>query len=352
MIRASGRCHTATARARSVTLPTIRPGYAQWEATPIGSVNGSVPTPFGQLRLSVDVDMGQHSVFVPQGTEARVSLPIPLADSAHACVAVAHYTVDGVARVVNSSTTRQGFCSLQAITLAPGEHSITVVYSSRQVFSDRVAQNSRAPFGPPQWVRLLAIDNSSGGDWVGKYGQSGFVIFGGKPQETIEHLPEWAAWSVGRTYRNMSLFAPNRGTYLNTAGDRRALQDPSNHTNRVLGWWSPGGQQTGFVDLTLTAGRNVTVSVYSVDFDNPQPLAGDWPPLPADQGPRWQALLFYDLVTLRQLAPIVIQKDFGGGMWVTFVYDRSVRIRVPRIAGKQSQIAGIFLGPATDTGTG
>ena len=60
----------------------------------------------------------------------------------------------------------------------------------------------------------------------------------------------------------------------------------------------------------------------------------------------------YDLVIVRQLAPVAIQKGFGGGMWVTLVYDRSVRSRVPRIAGKQSQIAGIFLGPATDTGTG
>ena len=57
----------------------------------------------------------------------------------------------------------------------------------------------------------------------------------------------------------------------------------------------------------------------------------------------------YDLVIVRQLAPVAIQKGFGGGMWVTLVYDRSVRSRVPRIAGKQSQIAGIFLGPATDT---
>ena len=49
--------------------------------------------------------------------------------------------------------------------------------------------------------------------------------------------------------------------------------------------------------------------------------------------PRRQGITLYDLRTRNIIAPLYLIDDFGDGIWVRFVYNRSARFRISQILG-------------------
>jgi hypothetical protein len=54
-----------------------------------------------------------------------------------------------------------------------------------------------------------------------------------------------------------------------------------------------------------------------------------------------------DAATLNLIAPVNVVKDFSGGAYLVYTYNKSVKFRFNKIRGDMVSLSGIFFDPAT-----
>lgn len=156
-----------------------------------------------------------------------------------------------------------------------------------------------APFGPPVWPGLLAVDNvTHGGGWVGKYGKDGYLLFGfdapasrGAPPRDRAALPPYVA--------SVNVSTPSRVRY--TPGGAGAggippgafLADPAGGgAPPALGAAFMGPANNGqlyslFVDVALPSPAPLRGNpIYSLWVDVNTTTAGRAPAAPAERALR------------------------------------------------------------------
>ncbi len=88
--------------------------------------------------------------------------------------------------------------------------------------------------------------------------------------------------------------------------------------------------------MTLTIGIDGThayqVALYFVDWEN--------------KGRR-QAVEMMDAATLNLIAPVNVVKNFSGGAYLVYTYNKSAKFRFNKIRGDVVSLSGIFFDPAT-----
>jgi hypothetical protein len=127
--------------------------------------------------------------------------------------------------------------------------------------------------------------------------------------------------------------------------DDRALLSPDGNgrllSNGLVSHLSSNAAvSNAYVDIFLrdNTPENYTVSFYLCDFNAP----GTSTPSNNLGQARSMGLLLYDRYTYKQLAPIAVVNGFENGVWYTYQFNRSLRLRVLQRLGDGPTLSAIM----------
>ncbi len=299
----------------------VTPGFSSCEILPhpgrtLTWVKGSVPTPHGAISASFDVKTGRCKISIPQGVTAKVG--IPKVEKTINSIEIngkpawngKYSKVKGIASAMED----KDFVYLQHVEA--GEYDIAVSYSG-----------TTASYQPLPWiypVDRMSIDSVTGGDWGGKYGSSGYVLFAYDKGQDVRKMPDFVAdvhcrlndtvqWALNVNDPRAPASSEKNGFPRNVAAI---------HTRNAVPCF-----QTMTVDVIVKNEKSFRTSLYFLDWD--------------DQNRNVQIEIF-DLATLKLLSPVQVVKNFAGGKYLSFTYDNSVRIRINMINEPNASVSGIF----------
>ena len=309
------------------------PGFRTYTVCPhlgrsLTRVSGQVQTPRGMIVAGFDSVTGKCSLTAPPGTVGEFCIPK---------VEKSIQTIRINGQIAWSQNRSQGSYGLQDeanyIRLSgvqPGEYVAQVSYRG----TTPVPRD-------PSWnypVKQVAEDATTQGNWGGKYGRDGFVLcdydeVDGKPADRRQ-LPDYVS-AV-----KYSLNANTRWQ-TDTIDARAPAPSGTNGFPRNVGCVytqdPQGGLQTMTVEIDLTNARPCQIALYFVDWDK--------------KGRRL-AVETFDAETLQRIAPVQMVRDFTGGKYLIYRYNRSVRFRIDQVRGDNATLSGIFFDEAKkDDGT-
>ena len=191
-------------------------GYETWDATPqlmgergtdmLRAVKGTVPTLRGGIAIDIDLDAGLCTVTAPPKTVGRLGLPKLAAglETVELLEAPGMAALDETPLLLLSnlqipSSDADATAELGLSTGSDGRFWLVSglrdgVYRFR--FSHAAPQTAIAPPpAPPKFdyaAELVGMDLTTKGDWVGKYGKSGYYLFNASAEATdVSKLPAW-----------------------------------------------------------------------------------------------------------------------------------------------------------------
>ncbi|WP_165071831.1 fibronectin type III domain-containing protein [Paludisphaera rhizosphaerae] len=182
------------------------------------------------------------------------------------------------------------------------------------VFFDQVPNSASASF--------VRSDATTQGDWIGAYGDDGYVLAGDAESE-----PNYATVSFDNKLDHVWDGDVD-------AGETRALQKPDG-SGRVASAWFNSSPFEVIVDVTPTDDATHRISLYMVDWD------GD---------SRIVRIEVVDPVT-----SVVLDSreasQFHDGLYQTWDVRGSVQFRITRVGGSNAVVSGIFFDPVPGTST-
>jgi hypothetical protein len=159
-------------------------------------------------------------------------------------------------------------------------------------------------------VRLLGVNGTRKGTWIGSVGLEGYLLAGDAQQ-----LP---------SYASVNLLGKSDWIWEYNTADLRALQRPSATSRLAACWYSP----TSFdVELRFTDGLPHKVSLHTIDWDR----AG-----------RYHQMDVIDGVTGQVLHICSFGNTTGEGVYLEYQLQGHVKIRYTRKGGPNAVVSGIF----------
>ena len=209
-----------------------------------------------------------------------------------------------------------------------------------------VAQPGAPPglreYPPPVWpVPLVGRDAATRGNWVGRYGQAGHVLFGASQQ-----LPAWVT--------AVTPFGGTVGAWPANASSPKWLsapQVPGRPGARVACNMHTNFMEPMQVDVTLAPGAACyNLSLYAVDWDgNASSLEGRG--LHRVRRQTVAAFVLQDvpgtgpLLTVGHGDVLLAEPALGLGEYLTFRVCSSVRLLVFVVLGDNAVLSGLFFDP-------
>lgn len=302
------------------------PGFKTFSVRPhlgrrLTRVSGQVQTPHGMISASFDTATGKCALTAPAGTEGEFC--IPKVEKSIVSVRVNGTEVWNKKRIqavpgIGEIHDEPEFLRLTGVQ--PGRYDLEVVYRG----TTPIAHD-------PAWsypVKYVKQDSSTHGDWGGKYGHAGYVLcnydlIDGKPADRRK-LPDYVSgveygknantqWQAGTT--DSRALSPDAGNGVPRNAGCVYTQDPV------------GGLQTMTVDVTLNKPRDTQVALYFVDWDK--------------KGRR-VAVEMFDRETLERVAPVQMVRDYAGGKYLIYRYNKPMRFRIDHVRGDNATLSGIF----------
>jgi len=307
-------------------VPTT-PGFKTYDILPhpgrtLTRVSGTTPTPFGEIRSSINIASGKDSFFAPVGTIGRIG--IPKVGKAIARISVQdklawdgqYHPVPGIGGAAEDSEFVY-FTSVQ-----PGAYAVSVKYRGTTPKYQEPPESYAA-----QFVRQ---DANTGGNWVGVYGKDGCVLcnYNGKGAD-VKSLPAYVtAVDFYRAFPNSG--RPDNTTWSAETADSRALAPLVRNGPLRRAACISNNDQTMTVTISTTGAKDYQIALYFVDWDK--------------QGRR-QAVEMFDAKTLKLVAPVKIASDFWDGKYLVYSYDHPAKFRINKVRGDTVTLSGIFFDP-------
>ena len=303
------------------------PGFKTFDVVPhlgrsLTTVTGTTPTPCGAIRASFNVSTGDCMVTVPAGTVGRVGIP-KAEKKIEGIMINGKQAWDGAFRPVPGiGGASQDADFVYFTTLQPGAYAIAVTYSGATPSSVQ----------PPAIfpARFVGEDARTSGNWGGVYGTDGYVLcnYQGNGSDKVM-LPSYIS---GVNYYMSWSGKPNMVAWAPVTNDPRALApDAGNGTSRKAAGIFTGDpsacQQAFTVTIQVNDQHDYQVALYFADWD--------------DKGRR-QAVDMFDESTLCLIAPTRIVKEFRGGKYLVYAYNKSARFRIYHVRGDNAVLSGIF----------
>jgi len=165
-------------------------------------------------------------------------------------------------------------------------------------------------------------DSVTSGNWKGRYGQDGYELFGYANNADAKKLPAYID----------SVILQKNGTVIwdSLSNDGRVLQAPTGNAKlaaAIITRDPEATNQTMTVDVFCNDSQPHNISLYFLDFDNKN---------------RRSAIEIFDLKTLNIIAPVQMVKHYENGKYISFSFDKSIRIRVNQVRGANAAVSGIF----------
>jgi hypothetical protein len=299
----------------------LSPGFSTCEIIPhpgrtLTWIKGSVPTPHGTLSAGFDIKTGKCNVSIPRGVIARVG--IPKAEKTILSIDVngknawnkKFNPVKGIRTAVEDNE----FVYFENVEA--GEYDFTVSYSGSTPLYREL------PWSYP--VDHIGIDSVTSGNWGGKYGSQGYVLFSYHNKKDIRFLPglisdvhcrlnDTVQWAQNVSDPRAPASSAKNGFPRNASAI---------HTRNAIPC-----MQTMTVDVTARKERSFQAALYFLDWD--------------DQNRKIQVEIF-DLATLNLLAPVQVVNHFSKGKYLVFTYNKPFRIRINMINEPNAALSAIF----------
>jgi hypothetical protein len=302
-------------------IKPVSPGFSTCDIIPhpgrtLSWIKGSVPTPHGTISASFDMKTGKCNVSIPKGVIARIGIP------------KAERTILSI-EVNGKKAWNKKFNPVKGIKAAEEDKDYIYFenvqagqYEFMVYYSGTAPSYQELPWIYP--VDQISTDSVTSGNWGGKYGSKGYVLF---------------AYNSGRDIRNLPAFVSDVHCRLNdtiqwvrNVSDPRALASsekngfPRNvaaiHTRNAIPCL-----QTMTVDIAVRKEQSYQASLYFLDWDN--------------QNRKVQIEIF-DLASLNLLAPVQVVNNFSKGKYLKFNCNNSVRVRINMINEPNAALSGIF----------
>ena len=178
---------------------------------------------------------------------------------------------------------------------------------------------------------LVSTDNTTGGDWVGKYGSEGHIIIteDGSLQSipayaTLEYMNEWNTEPAFWTW-----WDSEDGDEENEEHISSALFKTANRASRLAACFYSGG----FVSVTVDIGsESKLVALYMMDYDRQS---------------REVTVTAYDDNGVQLANPISVY-DYGEGRYLIFKISGKVQFMIENMETANATISGIFFDTDSD----
>ena len=314
-------------------IKPVSPGFKEYAIVPhlgrsLTWVKGSVPTPHGEIGMSINGASGEMSMSAPAGTTGRLGIP-KMEKTIRSIVFDNVVVWDGVFHAANGVGGAEEDPDFVYLTkVQPGTHAITVKYSG----------TTPGYVEPLEHYDVDGIrqDSATGGSWGGKYGAEGYVLFSYNGEnKDVRALPPYV--------KSLDIYNHRSVQWTNQTSELRALSpDKSNGVPRKAAciYTGNGGPtdvvrswdgQPLTVSIEANGTRSYQVALYFVDWDK----LG-----------RSIAVEMFDAKTLKMVAPVQVIKDHVAGCYLIYKYDKSVKFRIQQIRGGNAALGGIFFDPA------
>lgn len=159
-------------------------------------------------------------------------------------------------------------------------------------------------------------DKYKGGDWMGRFGGQGYVLFGFNNGSDVQKLPSWV--------NSVNIFKGTTGFVGADTANKTFLQNPDSQDNgRALGFVTAGsdGSQGTVLDINVTQPRKAyNITLYFVESVKPK-NSSTW-------SATRQAIRTLDLESMNVIASEPYIDNMSGGVYWTLSYNNSVRLRV------------------------
>ena len=265
-------------------------------------VKGTVPTTHGKIKASFDLNTGKCEVTIPKTTTATICIP-------KAGLEIKQVKFSG--KQYQISNEDEEFIYYSGIPA--GTYKINVTYNGQ--LSENKEESIIYAYNPP------VEDATTKGSWKGKYGSKGYVLCSYDSLRNRMSLPQFIEYPV---------FTKNKNIHWATGtSDIRALEDIDGARN--IGAFVTRDPeaclQTMTIDIPCKTEQSYKLSLYFVDWDTSE---------------RRSAIEIFDLKNKKLLAPVYMVRNYSGGKYVTFEFDRSVRIRINHVRGANAALSGMF----------
>ena len=304
-------------------IPTS-PGFKTYDILPhpgrtLIRINGSTPTPFGTISASFDVKSGKGLISAPSGTIGRIGIPkaekqiVKIMINGKLCWDGRFHPVAGI----DGAAEDQEFVYLTG--LKPGTWSISIKYKGK---TPGYIESPEVYAG-----KYIRIDAETSGSWGGTYGRDGYILcnYQGDGKD-LRSLPDYVT-SVDyyRAFPNSG--TPDATLWAKETKDQRApASDLSNRFPRTAAGYT-NSDQTMTATVGIRGMRPYRIALYFVDWEN--------------TGSR-MAVEMFDAESLNLVAPVKVVKDYTGGCYLIFSYNKSVKFRIDKIRGGNISLSGFF----------
>jgi len=314
----------------------LRSGGAQWAVAPrftktIDQVNATRQLGPGQVKvrasrtlergelhvvISVESTYGVGTVGVDESFEGYLKGPRVFVDGNE----LGHLNKEPLTGYDNKERNLRKLLWTPSILL-PGRHTVKAVYKVCQGCRS-VRSSPRAvlggdpldvpPFPTPVYPSTTApLDYDTKGNWIGKYGSLGYILYGyNSDASDLSSIPDWADIAF------LSGHSPGKNVFNGTGNYNRYLQNPNDLSQRALGsnyLKDSDGSQGIVLDVTVTPDAPAyTLSLYLV----------------ADDPSTVNAIRVMDLLRLNVFAKDQRIKSFENGVYWSVKVQQKVSIRV------------------------
>jgi len=301
------------------------PGFATVDILPhlgrrLTAVAATTPTPHGPVSASCDVKAGTSRVVLPVGVTGRIGIP---------------KVERRIARVtINGSLAWDGKFHPVAGIAGASEDAEFVIFSGvpSGAYDCRITYRGTTP--PPRNtpivfpVRCLGEDRRTQGNWGGVHGRDGYVLpdYDGDGKD-VRVLPSYVTSVVLER-------CAHRVWAAGVDDIRAPARDPGNQgprTAAAIYTQDPEPTyQTMFADIAAQNGRDYTLALYFLDWDGLGRSVG---------------VQIIDPVSLKQLAPVQVVRNYRDGLYLSYRCTGPVRVRVDTITKPNATLSGIFFSP-------
>ena len=181
------------------------------------------------------------------------------------------------------------------------------------------------PFPPPTYpADFEGADSFTQGNWIGVYGSKGYLLAAYSPTlQNVESLP--AGVTIVNSYNQGSIGAYGP-TGADPANSTLAPENPDGGP-RSIGCYYSTYSPTFSLDIIVETEQVYMLTVYFIDWDH--------------RG-RQQIVSLMDFETKNVVAPTQFLPEFTSGVYLSYTYNKSARIRVSNVRGDNAVLTALF----------
>ncbi|MBP1588357.1 MAG: hypothetical protein ILO53_08180 [Clostridia bacterium] len=315
------------------------PGFRTFSVKPRpelsgGSVSGTVPTPFGTVKVNADAS-GSLFVSVPEGTRATVAIR----GQAISGTTISGTTIPGTTIPGAAAPSQEPVCAAVLINGHPASPSFsdaTHLYfrdlpGGEYTFTVNTQQCTARPraghYAEPTW----RYKGSFWGFYSPRADLSFFVkgiYYCGAPADAgLNRLPDYVSDVVLSKGISLTSSVDPQDERL-AASPFYRRECPGTVTHYATDFDLPTFQ-TFTVDVILSEERPFNAVLYFVDWEREE---------------KRLAVEMFDLKTRELVAPAKMLLNYEEGVYMVYAYNRSCRFRVNHVRGSHASLTGILFG--------